>query len=152
MKTFLKCLLLLGFMLPGPGHAQIEQDHLLHFGAGMVAGGAGALVASELSHGSRFWTFAGAVGASVLAGVAKEAIDAGNENNHWDNRDLGATALGGLTVGVVIDLFTAGKRRRGRVAYTLPANRNLARGRLRLPPPPGEAYCSLHFLHHPLVP
>lgn len=92
--------------------AQIREDEVLHFGAGMVAGGAGAIIASEISHGNRFWTFTGAVGASLLAGAAKEAIDAGKANNSWDNGDLAATVLGGVTIGLTIDLFTAGARKR----------------------------------------
>lgn len=106
-------LLLLVLFVPRALIAQIEKDKALHFGAGMVAGAAGALVASELSNGNRFWTFTGAVSAGLLAGAAKEAIDAGKTNNSWDNGDLAATALGGLTIGVTIDLFTGRKRRRG---------------------------------------
>ncbi len=93
-------------------HAQIREDHVLHFGAGMVSGAAGALIASEISNQNRFWTFSGAVAGSLLAGVAKEAIDAGQPDNRWDNLDLGATVLGGITVGVTIDLFTAKARKR----------------------------------------
>lgn len=93
-------------------NAQIREDHVLHFGAGMVAGGAGAFVASEISGGSRGWTFAGAVAGSLLAGLAKEAIDAGQPDNRWDNSDLGATVLGGVTIGVTIDLFSTKSRKR----------------------------------------
>lgn len=93
-------------------NAQIREDHVLHFGAGIVAGGAGAFAASEISGGSRGWTFAGAVAGSLLAGLAKEAIDAGQPDNRWDNSDLGATVLGGVTIGVTIDLFTAKSRKR----------------------------------------
>lgn len=97
-------------------NAQIQKDHVLHFGAGLVAGGAGAFAASEISGGSRGWTFAGAVAGSLLAGIAKEAIDAGQPDNRWDNADLGATVLGGITIGVTIDLFTAKTRNRKKVA------------------------------------
>ena len=66
---------------------------------------AGAGIAKQASNGNRWWTFAGAVGGSALVGLGKEAIDAGQENNSWDNDDLLATILGGVTVGVVIDIF-----------------------------------------------
>jgi hypothetical protein len=98
--------------------AQIRRDHVQHFGAGLLAGGAGAFVASELSGGNRFWTFSGAVAGSLIAGVAKEAIDAGQVDNKWDNGDLAATAAGGVTIGVTIDLFSAKSRKRKRRAPT----------------------------------
>lgn len=107
-----KILILLAILTQFSLHAQIREDHVLHFGAGMVSGAAGALLASEISNKNRFWTFSGAVAGSLLAGLAKEAIDAGQPDNRWSNSDLGATVLGGVTVGVTIDLFTARARKR----------------------------------------
>jgi len=96
-------------LLPTFSNAQLAEDKVLHFGAGVLTGAASAFVASELSDGNRFWTFTGAITGSLLAGTIKEAID--NKNNgDWDNGDLGATVLGGITAGITIDLFT-GKRR-----------------------------------------
>ena len=54
------------------------------------------------------------VGGSLVAGLAKEAIDK-NRYGVWDNGDLAATVAGGVTVGVVIELFR-GKNRRGRTS------------------------------------
>ena len=88
----------------------------MHFSAGMLAGAGGALISSEISDGNRFWTFAGAVAASALAGTIKEAIDEKNYNG-WSNRDLGATLLGGITAGVTIDLFTSKRKKRKQQAY-----------------------------------
>lgn len=93
-------------------HAQLEKDKVLHFGAGVVSGAAGALVANQLSNGDRIWTFTGAVGGSLLAGLVKETIDQNKSNNSWDNGDLAATVLGGVTVGVTIDLFSGKKRKK----------------------------------------
>ena len=107
MKRYLFFLL-----IPVILQAQVRKDHVLHFGAGMVAGGVGAFAASEISGGSRGWTFAGAVAGGLLAGLAKEAVDAGKADNRWDNTDLAATALGGVTIGVTIDLFTTRSRRK----------------------------------------
>jgi hypothetical protein len=90
-------------------YAQLAEDDLLHFGAGILSGAAGAFVASELSDGNRFWTFTGAIAGGLLAGTVKESIDKKNYNT-WDNRDLGATVLGGITAGITIDLFTGKKR------------------------------------------
>lgn len=98
-------------------HAQVENDKLLHFGAGALSGAVGGLLASEISDGDRAWTFVGAVGTSLLVGLAKESLDKKNSNT-WDNADLGATVLGGVTVGVTLDLFS-GKKRRKRKQLTL---------------------------------
>lgn len=88
-------------------HAQ--NDKLLHFGAGVVAGGAGAFLAHEISGGDKWWTIAGAVGTSLIAGMAKEAIDKSNYGT-WDNGDLAATVAGGVTVGLAIEIFSGRKK------------------------------------------
>ncbi|WP_019670553.1 hypothetical protein [Eudoraea adriatica] len=100
ISTFV-LLLLIQFSVRG----QIEQDKALHFAAGAFAGATGALIASKVTKRNRFWTVTGSVAASVLAGLAKEAIDTGN-GGEWDNGDLAATALGGVTVGISIELFS----------------------------------------------
>ena len=82
--------LLLFFLLSGfYSHSQ-DHEILLHYGAGLVTGGAGAFLAHEISGGNKWWTIAGAVGTSLLAGVAKEAIDKWEDGN-WDNAELVAT-------------------------------------------------------------
>ena len=85
--------------------SQIEEDKALHFAAGAFSGAAGALIASKITNRNRFWTVTGSVAASLMAGLAKEAIDKGN-GGKWDNGDLAATVLGGVTVGVSIELFS----------------------------------------------
>ncbi|WP_299528692.1 hypothetical protein [Ulvibacterium sp.] len=94
------------------GYAQLERDKVLHFGIGALCGIGGAILADELSDGNRFWVFTGAVAGSLLAGTAKEALDE-QQNNAWDNGDLAATVLGGISVGVTIELFS-GKKKRAR--------------------------------------
>ncbi len=94
------------------GNAQLERDKVLHFGIGALCGVGGAVLADELSDGNRFWIFTGAVAGSLLAGTAKEALDE-QQNNAWDNGDLAATVLGGISVGVTIELFS-GKKRKAR--------------------------------------
>lgn len=111
MKNLLVVFILLSSLVQL--HAQLENDKVLHFGAGALSGAAGAFIASELSDGDRVWTYVGAVGTSLLAGLAKESIDKKN-NNAWSNGDLAATVLGGITVGVTIDLFRGKKRRKGK--------------------------------------
>lgn len=106
MKNLLVLLFLTVYSL---SHAQ--NDKLLHYGAGVVAGGAGAFLAHEISNGDKWWTIAGAVGTSLIAGMAKEAIDK-NKYGTWDNGDLAATVAGGVTVGIAIELFSGRKNRK----------------------------------------
>ncbi len=94
--------------------SQIDQDKALHFLGGNLYGLAGAGIAKQISKGNRWWTFAGAIGGSTLIGLGKEAVDAGQRPNGWDNDDLLATILGGVTVGLTIDLFTNHKKQKQR--------------------------------------
>nr|WP_299346067.1 hypothetical protein [Allomuricauda sp.] len=103
-------------------HAQIERDKVLHFVGGGLFGLAGAGIAKQATDGNRAWTFVGSVVGSTLAGVAKESIDAGQSDNSWDNEDLVATILGGVTVGITIELFSK-KRKDGRLRGSLTADR-----------------------------
>ncbi len=96
------------------GNSQVDQDKALHFLGGNLYGLAGAGIAKQISKGNRWWTFAGAIGGSTLIGLGKEAVDAGQRPNGWDNDDLLATILGGATIGVTIDLFTNHKKKKQR--------------------------------------
>lgn len=93
-------------------HAQIAEDKALHFGAGALSGAMGGFLAQELSDGDRTWTYVGAVGTSLLAGLTKEALDR-SKGQTWDNGDVAATVLGGVAVGVTLDLFSRKKKRKG---------------------------------------
>ncbi|WP_420601044.1 hypothetical protein [Flagellimonas sp.] len=110
MRTLIPTLLI--FMIGAQLHGQIERDKALHFLGGSLFGLAGAGVAKQISDGNRAWTFAGAVIGSALVGIGKETIDAGQEGNQWDNDDLLATILGGVTVGVTIELFSKKRNKR----------------------------------------
>ncbi len=90
---------------------QIENDKVLHYVGGNLYGLAGAGIAKQISKGNRWWTFAGAIGGSTLIGLGKEAVDASQRENGWDNADLLATILGGATVGFTIDIFTDHKKK-----------------------------------------
>lgn len=92
-------------------YSQVEQDKVLHFLGGNLFGLVGAGVASQISDGDRTWTFIGALGGSLLIGLAKESIDQ-KQYGGWDNADLLATVLGGATVGVTIDIFKKRKQRK----------------------------------------
>lgn len=121
MRTLISMLVLV--LVVNQAHSQIGRDKVLHFAGGSLFGLAGAGIAKEISDGNRFWTFAGAVGGSLLVGLGKEAIDAGQSDNGWDNDDLLATVLGGVTVGIAIDIFTdhgRTKKRRAAIATRHP--------------------------------
>ncbi|MEO9510641.1 MAG: hypothetical protein ABJN84_15855 [Flavobacteriaceae bacterium] len=110
MKKLIPTLVL--FMLVAQCHSQIERDKALHFLGGNLFGLAGAGIAKQASDGNRVWTFVGAIAGSTLIGLAKESVDAGQRENGWDNEDLAATVLGGLTVGVTIELFSKKRNKR----------------------------------------
>jgi hypothetical protein len=115
MRTLIPTLVF--FVLASYCHGQVERDKALHFLGGNLFGLAGAGIAKQASDGNRIWTFVGSVAGSTLIGLAKETVDAGQRDNGWDNDDLAATILGGVTVGVTIDLFAKkddNKRLRGR--------------------------------------
>lgn len=100
-----------------PLSAQLERDKILHFGAGAISGIVGATIADKVSRGDPYWRFAGAITASLLAGLAKEAYDE-NKYEGWDNGDLAATVLGGVTAGVTINLFSGKKNKKKAVALS----------------------------------
>jgi putative lipoprotein len=117
MRTLIPTLLF--FVLASHCHGQVERDKALHFLGGNLFGLAGAGIAKQASDGNRIWTFVGSVAGSTLIGLAKETVDAGQRENGWDNDDLAATILGGVTVGVTIDLFSKkDDRRRLRGRYS----------------------------------
>ncbi|WP_420322112.1 hypothetical protein [Flagellimonas sp.] len=120
MRTLLSTFLV--FMIGSQLFAQIERDKALHFLGGNLFGLAGAGVAKQITDGNRAWTFVGSVVGSALVGIGKEAVDAGQENNQWDNDDLAATILGGVTVGVTIEIFSK-KRNKKRPMGSLTTQR-----------------------------
>lgn len=129
MRTLIPTLLF--FVLALHCHGQVERDKALHFLGGNLFGLAGAGIAKQASHGNRLWTFVGSVAGSALVGVAKEAVDSGQKNNQWDNDDLAATVLGGVTVGVTIDLFSKkDNKKRLRGSYV---HRKSKKNKLHLP-------------------
>jgi hypothetical protein len=89
-----------------------------HLGAGMAIGAIGGYTAHKLFQGDPNWTWAGAVGSSLAAGLAKETYDVSN-GNEWQTDDVVFSALGGFLSGLVLDLLIKekggkGKERRGK--------------------------------------
>lgn len=110
MRTLIPTLAFLVFASNIQG--QVERDKALHYLGGNLFGLAGAGIAKRASDGNRVWTFVGAVAGSALIGVAKEAVDSGQRENGWDNEDLAATVLGGVTIGLTIEIFSKKRDKR----------------------------------------
>ena len=89
--------------------AQIEKDKKLHFGAGVVAGGIGYHYFLQKT-GDKKKAVIGGVLTSIVAGAGKEFIDSRMPGNRFDNKDLLATTLGGVSINLTISLFN-GKRK-----------------------------------------
>lgn len=82
----------------------ISVDDKLHFGTGALISATTYTVVyvSTKNKKKAFWY---SLGASALAGLAKEVYDSGKENNRFDTGELVATTLGGLTASTTISLF-----------------------------------------------
>ena len=92
-----------------------EKDKQLHFAAGMLSSAAGYTFIYNKT-GDKKKAMAGAVAASLLAGIAKETYDNIN-GGAFDKRDILATGLGGVTVSITIPILsrkTKKKKRRTR--------------------------------------
>lgn len=85
-------------------NAQIEQDKQMHFMAGSLASGFGYTYVFEKTQDKKKATLAG-IGLAILAGTIKETIDSKQRGDKFDFQDLTATALGGITISVTINLI-----------------------------------------------
>lgn len=111
---FAVLLLILGcYYVQGQG-TQAELSNLgKHLGAGVVIGGVGGYAAHKIFDGSSGWTWAGAVGSSLAAGLAKETYDVSN-GGVWETDDVVFTALGGIISGLVMDMILTKRRTSGK--------------------------------------
>lgn len=91
------------------GHAQTTGNALKHVGAGAAIGAVGGYAAHKIFKGQRGWTWGGAVGGSLAAGLAKEAYDV-NNGAVWETDDVLFTALGGIISGLTLDLILDRRR------------------------------------------
>lgn len=99
------------FSLTYYGYAQfISDDGEYHVAAGaLISGTTYAFVYSKTKDKNKaFWY---GLGASALAGIAKEIYDSSKPDNHFDTPDVAATVVGGLTACVTLSLFVGNKRR-----------------------------------------
>ncbi|MFS4416795.1 hypothetical protein [Maribacter sp. 2307ULW6-5] len=96
------------------GAGQGLDNAAKHFGAGVAIGAVGGYAAHKIFNGNKKLTWAGAVGSSLAAGLAKETYDVSN-GNLWQTDDVLFAALGGFLSGLALDLLTGNASdRRGR--------------------------------------
>ena len=90
-----------------------ENDKQKHYVAGALIGGItyGVILQETEDKKLAFW---GSIASSLVAGYIKETSDK-NSGYYFDNRDLLATTLGGLSVGVTFDIFTRKGKKKGRI-------------------------------------
>lgn len=95
------------------GYAQNTANAGKHLGAGVAIGAVSGYAAHKIFKGSRGWTWAGAVGSSLAAGLAKETYDQ-SRGAVWENDDIINTAIGGVISGLVLDIILDSRRGRGK--------------------------------------
>ncbi|SFR91175.1 hypothetical protein [Maribacter stanieri] len=93
-------------------NAQDPSDAAKHIGAGIVIGVAGGYAAHKITNGQRGWKWAGAVGSSLAAGLAKETLYDKPKGYEWETKDVLYTTLGGILSGMALDILTSNTRRR----------------------------------------
>lgn len=84
-----------------------------HFAAGMVVGGLTSFFIYKKSN-NKLKSWAIGVGASVVAGIAKEAIDSAR-GNEFSGEEIGYTVLGGAIGSSIV--FPLKKRKPKEIAY-----------------------------------
>lgn len=109
MKLWIAILIVL-FVQGVNAQINIEHDKKLHFAAGVVAGGFGYDLVMKKTNNRKF-ALLGSIASAFAAGTMKELYDAKVLKGKIDEKDLLATTLGGLTVGVTINLFNKKKSR-----------------------------------------
>ncbi|XCF05297.1 hypothetical protein ABI125_11240 [Tamlana crocina] len=92
----------------------ISADDKLHLGAGALVSGMSYTVVYLATKNKKkaFWY---SLGASALAGIAKEAIDLG-QNERFDTGEIVATTAGGLFMSTTLNLFIGNKKKKKAVA------------------------------------
>ena len=84
-------------------NAQIQDDKKLHFAAGAIASGIGyEYVYSKTQNKEQ--ALAAGILTSITAGIGKEIYDSLQKKNQFDQHDVAATVLGGVSFSLVIKL------------------------------------------------
>ena len=84
-------------------NAQIQDDKKLHFAAGAIASTVGYEYVYSKT-GNKNQALAAGILTSMFAGIGKEVYDSFQPKNKFDQHDVAATILGGVTVSFTIKL------------------------------------------------
>ena len=84
-------------------NAQIQDDKKLHFAAGAIASTIGYEYVYSKTEDKKQALAAGIL-TSLVAGIGKEVYDSFQPKNKFDQHDIAATILGGVTVSFTIKL------------------------------------------------
>ena len=84
-------------------NAQIQDDKKLHFAAGAIASGIGYEYVYSKTQNKQQALAAGIL-TSIAAGIGKEIYDSLQKKNQFDQHDVAATVLGGVSFSLVIKL------------------------------------------------
>ena len=84
-------------------NAQIQDDKKLHFAAGAIASTVGYEYVYSKT-GDKNQALAAGILTSLVAGIGKEVHDSFQPKNKFDQHDVAATVLGGVTVSFTIKL------------------------------------------------
>lgn len=84
-------------------NAQIQEDKKLHFAAGAIASTVGYEYVYSKTKDKKQALAAGIL-TSLVAGVGKEVYDSFQPKNRFDQHDVAATVLGGVSVSFVIKI------------------------------------------------
>lgn len=84
--------------------AQIQNDKLLHIGAGALTGSMAYAVTYKITE-NKTKSIIACIGSSILIGLAKELYDSRKGGTGFNNQDLIATGLGGVSAGITINIF-----------------------------------------------
>lgn len=87
-----------------------QQDKQMHFLGGSLIGGVSYKVARKELKLSKWESVGFSVLTSTVIGIGKEMID--RPKTRFDWQDVGATSLGGLSVGITFIIFDNGNQKR----------------------------------------
>ena len=113
MKKLFTLLFIL-FTLNTNAQLLTEKDKQTHFAAGSIVGAISYGVILQETE-DKHLAFFGSITTAFVVGALKETLDARERNNRFDKRDLYATTLGGLSIGVTLDIFTRNGKKKGRI-------------------------------------
>jgi len=93
---------------------EIPKDKQMHFVAGTITGTLGYNYVYSKTK-DRKKAFVAGIITSIAVGICKESLDATQPGNNFDLKDLAATTLGGITIGITINLFDKKKKKKKKI-------------------------------------